>query len=56
MATTALRVETKAKWWSRPLLIVLRGLVCVGVIRSEKYVSCCANFIADHGFKFKVGK
>jgi len=56
MGKITVHIAVQKKWWGSPLLGVMRGLIYAGIIRSEKRVSSCANFIADHGFNFKAEK
>ncbi|WAH52602.1 hypothetical protein LMA04_00640 [Pseudescherichia vulneris] len=56
MSKLTVSIAVQKKWWCSPLLSVMRVLIYAGIIRSEKRVSSCASFIADHGFNFKVEK
>lgn len=55
MTTLNLTVVAQRRWWVKPILSVIKGLVYARLVK-ERHIEKLADIIAQHGFTFKTEK
>lgn len=55
MTTLNITVVAQMRWWVKPILFVIKGLVYARLVK-ERHIEKLADFIAQHGFTFKTEK